>query len=471
MTVTKKIPELDPYGSVNKPAYLQDLIEISKNTGTYDDPEYDAGSSRRMPFEQLISSLAYVPYSGKNYEIVDNNGTAIENGDKLKIAAVACYSKLPNGSSLSTNNRAVIALLPGVYDLDSDTISISQFVDIVGIGNRNDIIITSTNANGTLSIANTNDYSLKSITIKNTGGGKSIYHAPTQTDNGKWYDIFCSNTIENTVFAGIYKNSYLGESLNGSISGYVENCEFANFACGSSFSGAVVISGTIKKCNAGSNSFGYSAVRAVTISGVIEDCNAAYNSFGYSEAAGYDITISGKISGCNKNITPLNFNFGATVSNSVNVIISGLIEDCDSTGNSFGYAPTASKVSISGKIKDCNDYALSSFGRTLAAGILENCTGKNSRGIHRGTIKGCTFINPDSSVIDVITLGNGARLQYSKIIQLQTATPKDAIAIDADAEVKITHCETNKDFNIVSGNSYVNLIAVGYNVIDSNLTQ
>ena len=49
----KKISDLDVYDDVNTDKSKRDLLEISKNTGTYGSPTYATNGSRKITIEQL----------------------------------------------------------------------------------------------------------------------------------------------------------------------------------------------------------------------------------------------------------------------------------------------------------------------------------------------------------------------------------------------------------------------------------
>ncbi len=70
-----RINDLDPYGSVNDIKADDDLFEVSKNSGTPGFPIYAPGDSKKITRKELTSLLGGIHYSGKNYEVVLNNGT------------------------------------------------------------------------------------------------------------------------------------------------------------------------------------------------------------------------------------------------------------------------------------------------------------------------------------------------------------------------------------------------------------
>jgi hypothetical protein len=66
--------------------------------------------------------------------IVGGSGSAVTNAANLLAAYTAAKTKTPNGAALNTANRYTILLLPGVYDLGTNTLTLdTQFIDIVGV--------------------------------------------------------------------------------------------------------------------------------------------------------------------------------------------------------------------------------------------------------------------------------------------------------------------------------------------------
>jgi len=465
---TKKIPELDPYGSVNNPARLKDLYEVSKNIGTYGTPDYPVNSSRKITHEELVDGIGGIPYSGQNYEVVKATGNAAQNGVNLLAAIAACNAKTPNGLSLTSANRATVYLLSGGYDIPTAMLA-NGLVNIEGVGRKEDIKIFSTSLLTSIIVVSSANvvYKISNLTISNASG-LSIAHGTGIVDVGVWDNVIISAATDAPEWDGQYYNvkCSVGAVLQGSIlsNAIVENCSFLNNSCGYSASSAVTISGTVKKCTSTGTSFGRASGGGVIISGLIEDCESPFSSFGNSNASGFEVLISGIIRGCKS--TGDN-NYGSSSSGGCNVVISGIIQDCESGIYSFGgNSASPTLVTVSGKIKNCKGGNFS-FGKTSAIGVIEGCEGSGTSGVHLGTIYNCRFKNISTSLKDVITIGDGASVKYTESIQLEIT--KDSIKISSGANVKISHCESNKDFNIVSGAAYTNLISNAYNVIDSDL--
>ncbi len=374
-----------------------------------------------------------------NYKIVyfKPSKTIQENGDELVEAINLAKTFSPNGNPLSATNRAVVFVMPGYYKIqDGDNISplsLGQYVDIIGIGHKSEIIIVANSTgsydytgdvNGVINIEDNNNYVLKNLTILNESDGLCLVHNEGVTDNGIWEDVDMKHGVinynsihtEGTIWAGTYRrcNFNAGHALYGSITGLVENCDFYYESCGfTNEKSDVVISGVIKGCTGQGDCFGISWGKAVTISGEISDCDdfgVGMGAFGYSGTN--NVTISGLIDNCHikdntswgfgvsgkdvlingiiKNSSCLGINsFGCSkivdVLISGDVTISGLIDNCFAGNNSFGYNSkfyTLVTIDINGIIKNCqggNYCFASSEGNTTVSGKIINCTaGLNS---------------------------------------------------------------------------------------------
>jgi len=122
----------------------------------------------------------------------------VANGVRL----VNAYSKIktftPNGAALSATNRAALFLIGGVYDLGTTAIILANFCDIVGLGDRTEIINDTNNA-----LQGTNiDNHLFSLTFTNKNPGTSL--APVllaAASTLKWRDIFFSVGVANPATA------------------------------------------------------------------------------------------------------------------------------------------------------------------------------------------------------------------------------------------------------------------------------
>jgi hypothetical protein len=396
----KRIEDLPAYGAIDTAKYKKDIYEVSKNSGTYGAPVYDPADSKQKTLEELAADIGailpggYIPLLEDNYLVVTQTDDPLESGENLRDAIAYAQAATPGGNPLDAQNRFAVLLFPGIYNLDATGINglaaLSNYVDIIGIGDAKDITVVSSDANGTFEVVSGSDYVLRNFTIRSVHiSPLAINFAAASTDNGTWKDlILYGKTTEGTEFAGTYEglNCQADEILNGSISGTVKNCLFASFSCGYNGSGgAVNITGKILNCIAvGSRCFGYTSSGVLTISGEISGCYAAGVSFGAS-ATGI-VIISGRIIDCEA--APPSFpssSFGYSTTGQV--IISGEIISCKSSGASFGNSSN-NNVTISGRIIDChlvlnpdvsanNDYAFGGVlgvGNVTISGLIKDCT-------------------------------------------------------------------------------------------------
>ncbi len=212
------------FGSGADPAYNIFWDALTFNSITTDSQLIVDGDVKfsGSAFSGSSGTGIYIPFSSQNYRAVYASGNAVANGVSLRSAVIATKLLTPNGVALSDSNRAVVYLFAGVYDMGALNISLGEFVDVIGVGESKDIVITSTDSAGTIKIANANNYILKNLSINNTGSGGSITHNVSQVDNGIWKNLilYAPNTV-NTIFAGNYSiiNGLCPEILNGSIAG------------------------------------------------------------------------------------------------------------------------------------------------------------------------------------------------------------------------------------------------------------
>jgi hypothetical protein len=236
--MSQRIEDLDPYDAVDPAKIAGDIYEVSKNSGTSGSPIYDTADSKRVRLDELAAMIGlqlpggYVPLLEESYLIVTLTDDAQGNGENLRDAIEYALAAEPYGNPLSVSNRFTVILFPGIYGLGNTGIkglnALSGYVDIIGLGNKKDIIITSNDTDGTIEAEDGADYVLKNISIKNVSvSGISIFHQSAATDNGTWIDLFLDgDNTEDTEFAGWYEGiESTSAVLNGSISGTVIRCK------------------------------------------------------------------------------------------------------------------------------------------------------------------------------------------------------------------------------------------------------
>lgn len=341
----KRIDQLDPYGSVNFDKRRKDLFEISKNDGTYLDPEYLPGGSRKITQEELELMLGYLPLVGARYNIVTALSGGVENGTRFAVAYAEAAAK-----AIDANNRSVVYVYPGYYDIQ-EKIRLSEFVDIYGVGRPEDIYFDSNYFQDCIfEILDTNlDYSISNITIANNGNPTefSIKHAAGITDSGIWDNIILQAKTSDSIWDGNYDRikGVVDKVMQGSIgpTGSVLNSIFKNKSCGYSETSNVTIEGSIFNSYGIDYCFGHSVNGASDISGIIEKSKGRDYCFSSSNF-GTGTDISGKI----KNCQGRNYCFSATSSNTVTVDITGSVDNCEAFSNSFSFSPIIANRLISG---------------------------------------------------------------------------------------------------------------------------
>ena len=286
-------------------------------------------------------------------------GTPLENGNYFKAAYIEAKALTPNGLSLSIENRAVLILGAGRYDLNGVEYAIdAEFVDIVVAANLG----SDPESLGTKKMAvftNGNfDVSANDIFIYGLSGDGSMWaevksSKPLQVwescafAGGPSYGPFADGTFINCIGG----SSAFG-SVNGSSAGRFVNCVSTGTETFGNTCGA---SGTYIKCKStavGGNGgpFGSGA----DASGYFEDCEAAISgSFGGYNAATIG-TCSGTFVRC-KGTGDFSFAGYST--------FSGTAKSCESGTNGFGATGT-----LTGTLLRCNSdsafQAVSGAGKT-----------------------------------------------------------------------------------------------------------
>src|SRR5262245_49574459 len=93
-----------------------------------------AGSAK-----QFAIPVNLVPGSSPAAKVLKVTKSAATNGLRLKAAYGAAKASLPNGNPLAANNRAVVLVPPGRYDLgDGQLLMDTDFVDLIGVSTARD---------------------------------------------------------------------------------------------------------------------------------------------------------------------------------------------------------------------------------------------------------------------------------------------------------------------------------------------
>jgi len=232
---------------------------------------------------------------------------AVANGTYLKAAYAAAKALTPNGLALSSTNRACVLVYPGRYDLVASTGTIgitldTEFVDLIGVGARESIWITSV---GWTVAQTANDVVIKGLTLESVSAsfGDVAYFPNTNLPLTKMEDVNCvgvnnayshrrlvefSGTFTNCVATGGY-GGYGAFGGGGTASGTFTNC----VAGVDGFGGGGTASGTFTNCTAGDNGFGGGGG---TASGTFTNCVAG--AYGFGSFTGSGGIFSGTANNC-----------------------------------------------------------------------------------------------------------------------------------------------------------------------------
>ena len=351
------------FGALIPPAGT--TVEIDSVTNaTVGQVMIDTERRRQVRFTGLSSYVDL--YSTTSTVEVGAYGSAVENGNSFKNAYTSAKALTPNGSALSSTNRAVLILGAGQYDLDGSTFTIDgEFVDIVVAANllsHPESLITKQMAvftNGNFDVT-ANDVLIYGLTGDGTMNAAINSSKPLQV----WQSCSFAGGPSFSPYAdGVFINCYGSsrcfgndEAGNGSSAGTFIDC----VSVGSSTfgGGGVDAAGTYIRCKsklvaASGGPFGSGAAA----SGYFEDCEAATSgSFG-----GYDGGSIGVASGTFIRCKGTgNFSFAGFST------FSGIAKHCESGTNGFATSGT-----LTGILLWCQNG--SSFATVSGAGKTRMC--------------------------------------------------------------------------------------------------
>ena len=331
-----------------------------------------AGTTVAAQLGELEVGKATKNGEGVNYIAVDVSADdAVTNGANLLAAYAASKLLTPNGAALAANNRAVVLIPPGRYDLGTTPLILdTQFVDLDGVsGDPKHVLITSavTATNSGTIVQSANDIRVRAVTVQNTASTRQNYDnsdASAYAPQGAyaltvWEDVtFDDNNSSWSMRHGVeYSGTFVG-------------CTGGDYSFGGSLGGGSA-SGTFTNCTGGDYSFGGS-LGGGSASGTFTGCTGGHSAFGgYGSASGTFTNCTGGDDGA----------FGGYGH------ASGTFTNCTGGSLAFGgYGGTAS-----GTFTRCTggDYAFGGDSSGTASGTFTNCTGGNgSFGGFGGTLSG-----------------------------------------------------------------------------------
>lgn len=259
---------------------------------------------------------------GAAYQVVEVTNDAAKNGQNLVAAYARVKLLTPHGQALSADNRAVVLVPPGRYDMGTGQLTMdTQFVDLVGLSTARDDqhIFGTANGQQTGVLRQTaNDVRIENLLIDCTrsSGGVSV----TGLDQCAYLpdDNLTATVVRNCRFKADDTNAF-GMKLAGIYAGTYENCVAQNYAFGGHLG---IASGTFTNCSGG---FAFAGAGTVA-SGTFTNCTGGQYAFAGSNGSG------GTASGTFINCTGSNTSFGGGPGTTA---ASGKFYYCNAGGNSY----------------------------------------------------------------------------------------------------------------------------------------
>ena len=298
-----------------------------------------------------------IPRVGSANVVVQTTDDPAANAAMLRAAYTAAKLLTPNGGALAANNRAVVLVSPGAYDLGASTFTLdADYVDLEGLSTaREDQRIF---RNGQVFKQTASDVRIENLLFHYTGTFTSVYaYYPDAT----W------------VATGEGEGEGEGTEHTGSPPATViRNCEFrVNDTSCKSMRHIVEYAGTYADC-LGGGLYAFGGPNG-TASGTFNNCTGGDSAFGgtasgtFNNCTGGDSAFGGTASGTFNNCIGGEYAFGGrygTASGTFNICIGG-----DSAFGGFGTA--------SGTFTNCTggEYAFGGSNAGTASGTFNNCIG------------------------------------------------------------------------------------------------
>ena len=268
-----------------------------------------------------MDASAFIKGSASAYVVAETTDNAVTNGTNLIAAYATAKALTPHGQALGADNRAVVLVPPGKYDLGTGQLEMdTEFVDVAGLSTlrENQHIYGTSNGYGTGVLRQTAD----NVKIENLfvelGPTGLVLNDDFQDPAAYFPDKALANTmIQNCSFEADSVSGW-SMSIENQYSGHYKDCSGGYF----SFGGYGIANGMFENCTGGDGSFGTNG----TASGTFTSCTGGNASFGYFGDA------SGTFTNCTGGYGSFGWNGDA----------SGTFTNCIGGGNSFGYNGTAS---------------------------------------------------------------------------------------------------------------------------------
>jgi hypothetical protein len=381
---------------------------------------------------------------------------------EIQMAYDLAKAMTPGGAALSTMNRVLVVVPPGLYELDPDTglLFDSDFVDVAGMNapdRCSDIVFPSVevvalNTLGAAVRGEAQDAKYRGIGILNgfgpawevahaTGGSSCVYQGMGFASTAATPIAVTVDPLVTTTIAGEWLGCIAED-------GFGYDCEWA---------------GVARDCTVGAYSFGAGATRTGTFSGTVEDCFAGSYSFGYGIGQNGVFAAGGVVQRC---VAGEN-SFGCTDDTTSNYhgSFQGFAVDSRGGPNSFGWGAVGlcDYADFQGFAERC--WAdVDSFGTPSCTGVLRGCRNLNrATPLHfAGTAKDCDF-SGDTGVDVLDVEGESTGVLYDCTI-VAVGAGETVTAANPGAGVTMAHCRLNTAMNLNVTN---NIVTSDYTVVDA----
>jgi hypothetical protein len=267
-----------------------------------------------------LDASAFIKGSASAYIVVETTNNAVTNGMNLIAAYATAKALTPHGQALGSDNRAVVLVPPGKYDLGTGQLEMdTEYVDVAGLSTlrENQHIYGTSNGYGTGVLRQTaDDVKIENLFVE-LGLTAFVLNGDDQDPAAYFPDTALASTVvRNCLFRGDDTNGW-SMRLAIEYAGHYEDCTGGIWSFG--YQGNA--SGTFNNCTGGKQSFGFGG----TASGTFNNCTGGNWSFSFGGAA----------SGTFNNCTGGSYSFGT------NGDASGTFTNCTGGIGSFGYGSDA----------------------------------------------------------------------------------------------------------------------------------
>jgi hypothetical protein len=229
-----------------------------------------------------LDASAFIKSSASAYVVVETTDNAVTNGTNLIAAYAAAVALTPNGQALGSDNRAVVLVPPGKYDLGPGQLEMNtEYVDVAGLSTlrENQHIYGTANGAGTGVLRQTaNNVKIENLFVE-IEPTAFVFNYDDQDPAAYFPDTALGNAVvQNCLLDG---DGTSGWSMRFGIeyAGQYEDCTGGGSSFGGGFGGTA--SGTFNNCTGGVFSFGADG----TASGTFNNCTGGDSSFAFGGTA------------------------------------------------------------------------------------------------------------------------------------------------------------------------------------------